>query len=93
MAWPTLVEKIVQLQHQERFCIVRKVSAHDIVSRIMRKENYLIGLLNKGVLGLDLPWWVPGAGPMQNHGKKRLVLTKLVEWSLNWCIFQHMFDE
>ncbi|KAG0627007.1 hypothetical protein M758_2G167400 [Ceratodon purpureus] len=92
MAWPTLVDKIVQLQEHERLCIVRQLSAHDIVSRIMRKENYLIGLLNKGVLGVDLPWWVPGAGPMLNHDKKRLVLTKMVEWSLNWCILQHMFD-
>ncbi|XP_024386902.1 autophagy-related protein 9 [Physcomitrium patens] len=92
MAWPTMVDKIVQLQQTERLCIVRQLSAHDIVSRIMRKENYLIGLLNKGVLGLDLPYWVPGAGPMLNHDKKRLVLTKMVEWSLNWCILQHMFD-
>jgi autophagy-related protein 9 len=92
MGWPTLVDKIVQLQQHERLCIVRQLSAHDIVSRIMRKENYLIGLLNKGVLGLDLPSWVPGAGPMLNHDKKRLVLTKMVEWSLNWCILQHMFD-
>jgi autophagy-related protein 9 len=92
MSWPTLVDKIVLLQQRERLCIVRQLSAHDIVSRIMRKENYLIGLLNKGVLGLDLPWWVPGAGPMLNHDNKRLVLTKMVEWSLNWCILHHMFD-
>lgn len=92
MAWPTLVDKIVQVQQHERLCVVRPLSAHDIVSRIMRKENYLIGLLNKGVLGLDLPSWVPGARPMLNHNNKRLVLTNMVEWSLNWCILQHMFD-
>lgn len=92
MTWPTLVDKIVLLQQHERLCVVRQLSAHDIVSRIMRKENYLIGLLNKGVLGQDVPSWVPGAGSMLNHGKKRLVLTKLVEWSLNWCILQQMFD-
>jgi len=90
--WPMLVDKIVQLQQHERLCVVRQLSAHDIVSRIMRKENYLIGLLNKGVLGLDLPSWVPGAGPVLYHGKRRLVLTKLVEWSLDWCVFQQMFD-
>jgi autophagy-related protein 9 len=92
MTWPVLVDKIVQLQQRERLCIVRQLSAHDIVSRIMRKENYLIGLLNKGVLGLDLPQWVPGAGPMLSHDRKRLVLSKMVEWSLNWCILHYMFD-
>ena len=58
MTWPVLVDKIVQLQQRERLCIVRQLSTHDIVSRIMwkensimRKENYLMGLLNKGVLG------------------------------------------
>jgi autophagy-related protein 9 len=63
MTWPMLVDKIVQLQHHQRLCIVRQLSAHDIVSRIMRKENYMIGLLNKGVLALTLPQWVPGVGP------------------------------
>jgi hypothetical protein len=96
MTWPMLVDKIVQLQRHRRFCIVRQLSAHDIVSRIMRKENYMIGLLNKGVLALTLPQWVPGVGPVvgqDEHGaKKRVILTKTLEWSLNWCILQSMFD-
>ena len=69
-----------------------QLSTHDIVSRIMWKENYLIGLLNKGILGLDLPSWIPGAGPVPDNDNKRLLLTKMIEWSLNFCIFQHMFD-
>ncbi|CAM6017248.1 unnamed protein product [Sphagnum balticum] len=96
MTWPMLVDKIVQLQHHQRLCIVRQLSAHDIVSRIMRKENYMIGLLNKGVLALTLPQWVPGVGPVVGHdehgAKKRVILTKTLEWSLNWCILQSMFD-
>jgi autophagy-related protein 9 len=91
-----LVDKIVQLQRHRRLSIVRQLSAHDIVSRIMRKENYMIGLLNKGVLALTLPQWVPGMGPVlgqDEHGaKKRVILTKTLEWSLNWCILQSMFD-
>jgi autophagy-related protein 9 len=96
MTWPMLVDKIVKLQRHQRLCIVRQLSAHDIVSRIMRKENYMIGLLNKGVLALTLPQWVPGMGPVlgqDEHGaKKRVILTKTLEWSLNWCILQSMFD-
>lgn len=92
MVWPTLVDKIVELQQHEQLCSVRQLSAHDIVSRIMRKENYLIGMLNKEVLGLDLPSSVRGIGLLLNHDKKPLVFTKMIEWSLNWCIFEQMFD-
>ena len=49
----------------------------------------MIGLLNKG---LDLPQWVPGAGHMLSHDRKRLVFSKMVEGSLNWCILHYMFD-
>ncbi|KAJ4903516.1 autophagy 9 (APG9) [Raphanus sativus] len=41
----------------------------------MRKENYLIGILNKGPLVIF-----------------HLVLTMTLEWTLNWCILQSMFD-
>ncbi len=38
---------IVQVQKQTRLCITRDLTEKDVVSRIMRKENYLIGMLNK----------------------------------------------
>ena len=37
----------MQVQKQTRLCITRDLSEKDVVSRIMRKENYLIGMLNK----------------------------------------------
>ena len=36
-----------QVQKQTRLCITRDLTEKDVVSRIMRKENYLIGMLNK----------------------------------------------
>lgn len=36
-----------QVQRTHRLCAARDLSEHDIVSRVMRKENYLIGMLNK----------------------------------------------
>ncbi|KAL3849952.1 hypothetical protein ACJIZ3_011834 [Penstemon smallii] len=64
--------------------------------RLMRKENYLIGMLNKGVLAFPISGWVPGAGPTSNVGpdgsRYRLMLPKTLEWTLNWCILQSMFD-
>jgi len=53
--WPEVSHRIVTAQQSTtRLCTVKDLSEHDIVSRIMRKENYLIGMLNKGVLALHI---------------------------------------
>lgn len=76
--------------------MVKDLSAHDVIMRIMRKENYLIAMINKGVLALSISLWIPGAGPAiksKTTGRKNLlILPKTLEWTLNWCIFQSMFD-
>lgn len=96
MQWATILEKVVQLQSSQQLCVVKDLSAHDVVMRLMRKENYLIGMLNKGVLAFPISQWVPGAGPTvkigSNRKHHRLILTKTLEWTLNWCILQSMFD-
>ncbi|KAL2323449.1 hypothetical protein Fmac_027828 [Flemingia macrophylla] len=95
MPWATILEKVVLLQSSQQLCVVKDLSAHDIVMRLMRKENYLIGMLNKGVLAFSISQWVPGAGPTvsaTNGTQYRLILPKTLEWTLNWCILQSMFD-
>ncbi|CAN1292051.1 Autophagy-related protein 9 [Linum perenne] len=96
MPWATVLEKVVQLQSSQQLCVVKDLSAHDIVMRLMRKENYLIGMLNKGILAFPISPWVPGAGPTAKSGsdgtQHHLILTKTLEWTLNWCILQSMFD-
>ncbi|GAA0151254.1 hypothetical protein LIER_10012 [Lithospermum erythrorhizon] len=94
--WASILEKVIQLQNSQQLCIVKDLSIHDVVMRLMRKENYLIGMLNKGVLAFPISGWVPGAGPSikcgLNGSKQRLILPKTLEWTLNWCILQSMFD-
>lgn len=94
--WASILEKVVQIQESQQLCVVKDLSAHDIVMRLMRKENYLIGMLNKGVLSFPISSWVPGAGPTVKkgpHGTRYcLMLTKTLEWTLNWCILHSMFD-
>ncbi|XP_062210571.1 autophagy-related protein 9-like isoform X2 [Phragmites australis] len=96
ISWPRIVEKVVLLQKSQKLCVVRDLSEHDIIMRIMRKENYLIGMVNKGILSFPIHSWVPGAGPtVRSHAHDRrnyLILPKALEWTLNWCIFQSMFD-
>lgn len=96
MPWATVLEKVVLVQSSRQLCVVKDLTAHDMVMRLMRKENYLIGMLNKGVLAFPISLWVPGAGPTVKSGtdgsQYRLILTKTLEWTLNWCILQSMFD-
>ncbi|KAI7735125.1 hypothetical protein M8C21_031641 [Ambrosia artemisiifolia] len=96
MPWASILEKVVQIQERHQLCVVKDLSAHDIVMRLMRKENYLIGMLNKGVLAFPISSWVPGAGPTVKKGpdgtRYCLMLTKTLEWTLNWCILHSMFD-
>ncbi|KAG9153990.1 hypothetical protein Leryth_000500 [Lithospermum erythrorhizon] len=94
--WPLILEKVIQLQNSQQLCVVKDLSIHDVVMRLMRKENYLIGMLNKGVLAFPISGWVPGAGPTikcgLNGSNQRFFLPKTLEWTLNWCILQSMFD-
>ena len=62
------------------------LNAHEIVLRIMRKENYLIGIINENVLDLVVPSIFSG------NNTDRLFLTKSLEWSLSFCILEYMFD-
>lgn len=61
----------------------------------MRKENYLIAMLNKGILKLSLP--LPflgsrGSGtPWATTGRQ--YLTKSLEWSVHFCVLNHMFSD
>lgn len=62
----------------------QRMDAHDIANRIMRKENYLIALFNKDILDLTLP--IPFL-------RKRQLFSRTLEWNLNLCIVDYVFNE
>jgi len=90
LSWNDVVQRLIRLHEHKihRVAIKDRLTEHDVVSRILRKENYMVALINKGVLDLRLPWW---ATPFL--GSDRLFLTKSLEWSLYFCILQHMFND
>lgn len=64
--WHEVVSRLEALQRSGKYTIAINspkggFTARDIACRIMRKENYLIAMLNKGVLPLQLPFpkWPP----------------------------------
>ncbi|PGH26567.1 hypothetical protein AJ80_01696 [Polytolypa hystricis UAMH7299] len=62
----------------------QRLDAHDIANRLMRKENYLIALFNKGILDLTLP--LPFL-------KNRQLFSRTLEWNLNLCLLDFVFND
>ena len=84
ITWPEVLQRVVHLQATTRLSISRDLNEHDIVARILRKENYLTGMVNRDVLRLSLD--VPG---MRDHRW----FTKVIEWNIDLAVFHGMFDE
>lgn len=61
-----------------------RLDAHDIANRLMRRENFLIALINKDVMDLSIP--LPFL-------KRRQFLSRLLEWTLNFSVMDFVFDE
>eukprot|EP01132_Coremiostelium_polycephalum_P005254 gene5254-6537_t len=80
--WREVVSRIVLVP---RLCIVKEnMNALDIANRIMRKENYFIGLINLKIFNLAIPL------PFFSRFK---FITKTLEWGIMYCIFNFVFDE
>ncbi|KAL4766081.1 autophagy protein ATG9 [Aspergillus foveolatus] len=62
----------------------QRMDAHDIANRLMRKENYLIALINKDILDLTLP--IPFL-------RNRQLFSRILEWNINLCIMDYVFNE
>lgn len=62
----------------------QRMDAHDIANRLMRRQNYIIAMVNKEILDFTLP--VPFL-------RNRQLFTRTLEWNLNWCIMDFVFDD
>ena len=89
MSWNDVVQRLIRLHEHgiHRVAIKDKLTEHDVVLRIMRKDNYMIGMINKKLLDLRVPWWL---SPFMSD---RLFLTRSLEWSLSFCILEYMFND
>jgi autophagy-related protein 9 len=89
LQWDDIVQRLIKLHDHgvHRVAVKEKLTEHDVVLRIMRKDNYMIGLINKNILDLRVPWWI---APFISE---RLFLTKSLEWSLSFCIMEYIFND
>lgn len=74
----TAQKKFLGAQSRER------LDAHDIANRLMRRENYLIALINKDVLDLTLP--IPFL-------RGRQIFSRSIQWNISYCILDFMFND
>ncbi|KAK1584732.1 autophagy protein Apg9 [Colletotrichum navitas] len=72
-----LVRQWMRNQSKER------LDAADIANRLMRRENYLIAMMNKDILDLTLP--IPFA-------RKHQFFSRSLEWNLHFAILTYVFD-
>lgn len=106
VAWPEVVARVVHLQATTRLCIAKDLNEHDIVARILREENYLLGMLNRDVLGLRFETGPKRTDAVRGGGgffvervpgvaafRRRVWFTKTVEWNVRQAIFSGMFDD
>ncbi|KAG8704716.1 autophagy protein atg9 [Ceratobasidium sp. 394] len=104
ISWPEIVRRIGLIREQNPITALSsnttasptnatttaKLDAHDIANRIMRQENYLIALFDRGLLDLRVP--LPRF--MQFGGEPgQQTLTRALEWNLRACLLGHLFDQ
>eukprot|EP01006_Ploeotia_vitrea_P037044 TRINITY_DN66083_c9_g5_i1.p1 TRINITY_DN66083_c9_g5~~TRINITY_DN66083_c9_g5_i1.p1 ORF type:complete len:906 (+),score=442.87 TRINITY_DN66083_c9_g5_i1:42-2759(+) len=57
--WHTVTDRIVALQERVKLSIVKDMNALDIENRIMRRDNFMVALINCDILDLRVPWCSP----------------------------------
>ncbi|GAN11252.1 APG9-domain-containing protein [Mucor ambiguus] len=83
VSWQTVLERIIDIRETNPNTNDIRLTEHDVASRIMRQENYLIALFNKDVLNITIP--LP-------YLRDRHIFTKDLEWNLSFCLLGYVFD-
>lgn len=61
----------------------QRMDAHDIANRLMRRQNYMIAMINKDILDLTLP--IPFL-------RNRKLFTRTLEWNIDMCVMDFVFN-
>ena len=80
--WREVVQKLVKVPGLHYTKQQEPLTPLDIANRIMRKDNYMIAMINKDIFNLKVP--LP-------FFPNRNMVTKTVEWSLAYTVFDFVF--
>ena len=75
--WGNVVDRLVNLPG---LCRTGELTHLHVAQRIMRRDNYMIALVNRDILALHLPCFA--------HSR---IVTKSLEWGLSLSLFQVLF--
>lgn len=97
--WPAIVERIIEATATNGFVRgqPQPLTALEIANRIMRRDNFLIGMFSNGVLDTSLPLptvltaRVPFLALLATRGVSGL--TRTLEWNLTLCVSQFVFSD
>ncbi|PVU86159.1 hypothetical protein BB559_006635 [Furculomyces boomerangus] len=95
ITWNEIVSRLIHVRNLEISQIKMKskkkkmqpnmqLDALTIANRIMRRENYILALVNKNLIDIALPI------PILRNYK---CFTKVLEWNLSFCLMTYVFDE
>ena len=56
VTWGEVLQRLEAVQERERLCVVKRLNGLDITNRIMRRDNYMIALVNAQLLDVSLSW-------------------------------------
>ncbi|KAA8904513.1 hypothetical protein TRICI_005458 [Trichomonascus ciferrii] len=86
VSWQQVVNRIMHLREQNLNNATnnQRMDPHIIANRIMRRENYIIAMINKDVLDLCIPL------PLL---RKNPFLSKTLEWHISLCIMDFAFND
>jgi autophagy-related protein 9 len=97
-SWQEIVSRLMALRDANPNIVTKKPSknrefagtqnkerldAHDIANRLMRRENYMIAMINKDLLDLTLP--IP-------FFRNRQLFSRTLEWNIHQCIMDYVFN-
>lgn len=84
LSWFNILTKFMELQKKMKFCLMKdELTPHDIINRIMRKENYMIALYSDKIIDLSITLPI---------FKRKIFFSKQLEWNINKCILNYIFD-
>lgn len=99
VSWQLVVSKLMALRdanaatvdnmspETRRFISVhskQRMDAHDIANRLMRKENYMIALMNRDAFDVTVP--IPFIGNVQ-------FWTRTIQWNIGLCLMDWVFND
>ncbi|CAM9422454.1 unnamed protein product, partial [Heterosigma akashiwo] len=94
--WHEVVFRLAELQRAGRYRFgpaPAPPTAQDVAGRVLRRENYLVALVNCGVLDLSVPLPFLGAVGRGTWAARTegFYLTRTLEWSIHHCLLHQMF--